>query len=171
MDCDSPRGCSSLRFDPGSPVLISTTDGPWTCGYSVDRHSGGSAWFRSAELHLVKYQLNPPIDAWDGTWTGGEDRVVITSSKQGKALHLEGNATWHGFNEVEHFGSTEGDAIPTGNYLHFAEGGPDSCAIELTLAGKFIIASDNMLCGALNARFRGIWKRAPARQPAPGKAH
>jgi hypothetical protein len=171
MACDSPKGCISLRVDPGSPVLIYTTDGPWTCGYSVDRHSAGTAWFRSSELRLVKYELNPPISAWNGTWTGGENRVVIAPAKNGNALHLKGNATWHGVDGVEHFGQAEGDVTPTGNHLHFVDGGPDSCTIDLTLVGKFILATDNELCGALNVRFQGFWKRTSSRQLTPGKVH
>ena len=60
MACDSSKGCISRRVDPSSPVLIYTTDGPWTCGYSADRRGAGPAWFRSSELRLVKYELNPP---------------------------------------------------------------------------------------------------------------
>ena len=171
MACDSPKGCISLRVDPGSPVLIYTTNGPWTCGYSADRHGAGPAWFRSSDLRLVNYSLNPPIDAWDGTWTGGEDRVVITPVKHGNALHFKGNATWHGINGVEHFGHIEGEASPTGNHLHFEEAGPNTCTIDLTLAGKFILASDNELCGGMNVSFQGFWKRTSSRQPTPEKAH
>jgi hypothetical protein len=71
---------------------------------------------------------------------------------------------------VEHFGDTKGhqrtpkdtkgNAIPSGNHLHFVEDGPNSCTIDLTLLGKFILASDNQLCGGMNARFQGFWKRA-----------
>jgi hypothetical protein len=171
MACDSPKGCISLRVDPGSPVVIYTTEGPWTCGYSADRHGAGPAWFRSSELRLVIYELNPPISAWNGTWTGGEDRVVIAPAKDGNALHLKGNATWHGANGVEHFGHAEGNATPTGNHLHLVEGGPDSCTIDLALVGNFILASDNELCGGINARFQGFWKRTPSRQSTLGKAH
>jgi hypothetical protein len=170
MACDSSKGCISLRVDPGSPVLIYTTDGPWICGYSADRRGAGPAWFRSSELRLVKYELNLPISAWNGTWTGGEDRVIITPAN-GNALHLKGNATWHGVDGVEHFGHAEGDATPTGNHLHFVEGGPESCTIDLTLFGKFILASDNELCGALNVRFQRFWKRTSSRQLTPGKVH
>jgi hypothetical protein len=165
MACDSPKGCISLRVDPGSPVLIYTTEGPWTCGYSADRHGAGPAWFRSSDLRLVKYELNPPISAWTGKWVGGEDQVVIVPAEGGKALHLKGDAIWHGPSGVEHFGHVDGDALPTGNHLHLVEGGPDSCTVDLTLVGKFILASDNQLCGALNVRFQGFWKHTSSRPP------
>lgn len=159
MACDSPKGCVSLRVNPGSPVLVYATDGPWTCGYYADRHGAGPTWFRSSELRQIKYELSPPIAAWSGTWIGGENRVVIAPAKSGKAVHLDGNAIWHGGRGVEHFGDAEGDAIPTGNHLHFVEGEPASCIIDLTLFGKFILASDNNGCGGMNVRFQGFWKR------------
>lgn len=151
-----------MRVEPGSPVLVYTVEGPWTCGYSADRHGAGPAWFRSADLRPVAYDLHPPLAAWIGTWIGGEDRVVITLSSNGTAaLHLRGNATWHGNAGVEHFGDTQGDATPSGNYLHFVEEGPNSCTIDLTLLGSFILASDNQMCGGMNARFQGFWRRSP----------
>jgi hypothetical protein len=167
--CDSPKGCFPLRFDPGSPVLIYAVKGAWTCGYSADRHGAGPAWFRSSDLRPVRYTLNPPLAAWSGTWTGGENHVILAPAKSGKALHLKGNATWHGANGNEHFGDAEGDAVPTGNHLHFVEGDSAACVIDLTLLGKFILASDNQGCGGMNARFEGLWKRSTGQES--GKTH
>jgi hypothetical protein len=75
-------------------------------------------------------------------------------------LHLAGDAQWHGNADDAHFGETEGGASPVGNHLHFVQSGPNSCAIDMTLLHGYILASDNGLCGALNARFQGIWKRS-----------
>jgi hypothetical protein len=60
--------------------------------------------------------------------------MVSSPGENGKALNLVGSATWHGANENEHFGDTKGDAIPSGNRLHYVNGG---CAIDLTLAGRY----------------------------------
>jgi hypothetical protein len=157
-DCESPKGCAALHAESGSPVEIYSTEGEWTCGYSADRHGAGPEWFRSADLRLVQYDRNPPLTAWAGTWRGGEDRVVLTTAKG--ALHLEGDAIWNGRAGVSHFGDVKGEANPVGNHLHFVEGDEGSCTIDMTLMGRFILASDNQRCGALNARFRGFWKRA-----------
>jgi len=107
----------------------------------------------------LKYELHPHLDAWAGTWTGGEDRIVISPAKDGTKLRLRGYATWHGPNAVEHFGDVEGDVIPAGNRVRLTLGGSVSCALDLVLLGNIILASDNNLCGGMNVRFEGFWKR------------
>lgn len=164
MGCDSPKGCIPERVDPGSPILIYSTEGSWTCGYYSDHRGAGPTWFRSLQLRPIRYELNPAINAWKGNWSaGGEDKITIALAKGGKALHLQGNATWHGPNGVDHFGDIEGDATPIGNRVHFEEGGPNSCTIDLTLLGNIILASDNNRCGGMNVRFEGFWKRSSHR--------
>jgi hypothetical protein len=159
MACDSPTGCFSLRAEPDSPVLIYKSEGEWTCGYGADRNGAASAWFRSKDLRRLEFAADPPIAGWYGIWMSGGDRMVISPENNGKGLHLSGNATWHGANGNEHFGDTKGDAVPAGNRLHYVSGG---CVIDLTLAGKYILAEDNQGCGGMNVRFSGFWKRASA---------
>jgi hypothetical protein len=158
MACDSPKGCVSLPVETGSPVQIYYARGEWTCGYFADSHGAGPVWFHSTDLQLIHYALTPPLPAWAGTWAGGEDHVRIIAVKN--ELHLRGNAIWHGTKGVEHLGEINGNATPDGNHLHFAPDGPNGCMVDLVLLGKFILASDNNLCGGLNARFQGFWKRA-----------
>jgi len=156
--CESAKGCVVSSAAPGSPVLIYRESGDWTCGYFPTY--GGPAWIRSGELRIVPYDPQPPSKAWEGIWAGGEDRVSIHAGEDPGALRLEGSAQWHGAGGNAHFGDMKGTATPDGNRLHFVENGPDSCIIDMTLLGRYIVASDNMHCGALNVRFQGIWKRA-----------
>lgn len=157
LACNSPRGCVSIHVDTGSPVQIYRVQGPWTCGYEEDSHGGGPVWFRTIDLRPVSYNLHPPLTAWLGTWSGGEDRVIIRKSQDGSHLFVRGNATWHGLGDDEHFGSLRGEITPHGNHAEFAEGG---CKVDMTLLGKFILANDNGQCGGMNVRFGGFWKRA-----------
>jgi hypothetical protein len=156
--CDSSTGCFPLKLDPGSPVLIYRTNGEWTCGYGVDRHGAAPAWFRTRDLRPLNFTAAPPIEAWYGVWKCGEDRVAISASKNAGELRLVGNAIWQGANRNEHFGHAQGNAVPSGNRLHIVDGG---CVIDLTLAGKYILADDNQGCGGMNVSFSGFWKRAP----------
>jgi hypothetical protein len=162
-ECESPKGCTSLRIEAGSPVLIYDVQDRWTCGYTADSHSAGPVWFRSADLRLVSYAHASPLIAWVGSWTGGQDLVRIDLSKAAASLHLEAKATWHGAAGIEHYGNIEGDALPDGNHLHFSPDGPAQCTVDLVLFGEFILARDNGLCGAVNARFWGFWRRAASR--------
>jgi hypothetical protein len=58
-----------------------------------------------------------------------------------------------------HTGEFAGEAASVGNHLHFMEGSADSCTVDLTLYGEFILAVDNDRCGGMNVRFSGTWKR------------
>jgi hypothetical protein len=155
--CESKKGCAASSAAPGAPVLIYRDSGDWTCGYFSAY--GGPAWILKEELRIVPYNPQPPLKAWEGIWVGGEDRVSIRAEEKPGMLRLEGSAQWHGAGGNEHFGDIKGAATPDDNRLHFAESGPDSCIIDMTLLGRYIVASDNGHCGGLNARFQGIWKR------------
>lgn len=157
--CGSEKGCIVSPTALGTPVLIYRELGEWTCGYISGRNGAGPAWIRSDALDIVPYDARPPLNAWVGTWTGGEDRVVIRAGSLAGILHVVGNAEWHGMGDDVHFGDLEGAASPVGNHLHFVQNGPNSCTLEMTLLNRYILASDNGLCGALNVRFQGIWKR------------
>ena len=145
-------------------MLIYNVQDRWTCGYTADSHGAGPAWFRSAELRPVSYANDPPLTAWLGSWSGGKNRVRIDLSKAAPSLHFQGNATWDGVAGVEHYGDIEGDALPDGNHLHFSPKGPAQCTVDLVLFGKFILARDNGLCGAINVHFWGFWRRTASRE-------
>lgn len=145
----------ALPADAGTPVLIYRKSGNWTCGYFSGRHGSGPGWIRSEDLRVVKYSPRPDQEAWAGIWVGGEDRISIHAGKEAGTLHAEGNAQWHGGGDVVHLGHMEGTATPNGNRLHFVAG---ACTVDMTLLGRYIVASDNMGCGGANVRFEGIWK-------------
>lgn len=158
-ECGSQKGCTPSPAAWGTPVFIYREQGRWTCGYFSGRKGAGPAWIRSDALRVVPYDEHPVLSEWVGTWTGGENRVVIRTGEMPGALHLNCKAVWHGLGNDAHFGDMKGNASPTGNHLHFVENGPKSCVIDMTLLNRYILASDNELCGALNARFQGICKR------------
>src|ERR1017187_1695902 len=85
----------------------------------------------------------PPLNAWLGTWGNGKDRIRIQPSKSAGKLDLQGEASWHGHGDVVHTGDFAGEAMPAGNRLHFVEEGANSCTVDLTLIGKYIVANDN----------------------------
>ena len=115
---------------------------------------------KSGTSREVPADAAPPLDAWLGTWANGRGRIRIAASNPPGKLHLAGDAEWHGVGGVVHTGDFEGDAAPTGNHLHFVEDGADSCTVDLTLIGKYLVADDNDRCGGMNVRFWGVWKRS-----------
>lgn len=161
-ECGSPKGCLRAPARRGTPVLIYRVQGDWTCGFFTSRHGAGPAWIRSTDVRILPYALRPPLTSWEGLWAGGEERVRIGPAPEPGRLHLEGHGEWHGANDNVHFGDFRGEATPEGNRVHFVEHGPNSCTIDLTLLGRYILASDNQMCGGMNVRFQGIWKRVAA---------
>ena len=157
--CGSPKGCVEAPVAQGTPVQIYRQEGVWTCGYVSGHDGAGPAWIRTGALSLVRYSDHPSLSAWTGTWSGGEDHVTISHADTPGALHLAGSAVWQG-SYTSHLGDTKGVATPIDNHLHFLEGGPGSCSIDLILLDRYMLAEDNQACGGLNARFQGIWKRA-----------
>ncbi len=159
--CAKGKDCLSTSLPPGTPVEVYRVKGDWTCGYSSDSKGAAPKWIKSTNLRPVRFDSNPPLKAWTGTWKGGEDRVVIRLAREPGALHLSGHADWEGAHDVVHYGDFAGEAIPKGNRLRFVEDDSNSysCTVDLTLFDSYLIAEDNGHCGGMNVRFSGIWRR------------
>ena len=161
--CAAGNGCLPTTLGPGDAVLVYRVEGDWTCGYLSQHNGAGPGWIRSKDIRPVSFDAAPAPGAWVGSWANGKDRIGIQASKSPGKLDLQGEATWHGAGGVVHTGDFSGEAAPTGNRLHFVEDGADSCTVDLALIGEYLVANDNAMCGGMNVRFWGIWKRAAKR--------
>jgi len=157
--CASAKDCLPTNLAAGDAVTPYHTDGDWTCAYIQQSDGAGPGWVKSRDLREVAADPAPPLDAWFGSWRNGQGRIRIEASRPSGKLRLAGDAEWHGVGDVVHTGNFEGEAVPEGNHLHFVEGGAGSCTVDLTLIGKYLVASDNDGCGGMNVRFWGVWKR------------
>jgi len=161
--CGAVTRCGRWTVPSGTPVVVDRVRGAWTCVYAQARDGAGPGWIRSSDLRSMHYDLHPPATSWVGLWIGSKDRVAIRLANKSSALHLSGHAEWHGNGGVVHDGDVEGEATPRANHLHLVEEGADSCTLDLTLAGPYLVATDNDRCGGMNVRFEGIWRRARRR--------
>jgi len=160
--CAVGNKCLPMALKSGDPVVISRAEGDWTCGYLVARKGSAQGWVRSSDIRTVNSDSNPPLTAWVGTWAQGENRITIQRSRTSGKLDLEGEAYWFGpLHNGGHIGNISGEASPIGNHLHYTE--EDICTVDFALLGKYILANDNNMCGGVNVRFWGVWKRAAAR--------
>lgn len=156
----SEKTCSPTSLAPGDPILVYQESGDWTCGYISQADGSGPGWVRSKDIRLVKVDENPPLDAWLGTWKYFDDKLSIKKGKTAGTLALDGEATWHGSAGNVHVGDINGEAAPTGNRMHYQDGtDQDSCIVDFTLLGKYLMLNDNANCGGMNVRFWGLWKR------------
>ena len=139
--CGSRIDCLPAKLAAGDVVAPYHTDGDWTCAYLQQRDGAGPGWVKTRDIRILPADPAPPPGAWAGTWANGRGRIRIAASN-GK-LHLTGEAEWHGAGGVVHTGDFEGDVSPQGNHLHYVEEGADSCTVDLTLIGHYLVANDN----------------------------
>ena len=156
--CSSEENCVPTALHPGDLILVNRTQGDWTCGYLQRRDN--LVWVRSREIRSVRFDPNPLPAAWLGSWQNAEDHIRIRASKTSGKLDLDGLAVWRGQFSV-HTGQLSGAAEPNANRLHVVEGaGSDACMVDLTLVSKYLVVTDNNMCGGVNVRFWGIWVRS-----------
>jgi len=159
------KKCLSMSLKASDSVVISRSEGDWTCGYLSSNKGSAQGWVRSQDIRVTQAERNPSLGAWIGTWAQGENRITLEHTKAPGALSLDGQAFWHGGRDNVHEGSIAGEVSPTGNRVHYEEGSVESCTVDLALIGNYILANDNNRCGGMNVRFWGVWRRprTPAR--------
>lgn len=106
-----------------------------------------------------------PSSRWIGTWTQGENRITVIACwpYAPAVLTFDAKAYWHSPSKNVETAQIYVRAHPFGNRGQLAD---EVCKIDLTLMGNYLLASDNNLCGGINVRFRGLWKRSTASTPS-----
>ncbi|HEX5227354.1 MAG TPA: hypothetical protein VFW44_06570 [Bryobacteraceae bacterium] len=160
--CETGK-CLPMALKPGDPVVIGRQEGAWTCGYLVAPKGSAQGWVQTSSLQPIGADPNPPLSAWIGTWIQDKNHLTIKTSQT--KLAIEGEAYWFGSQHVQHTGEISGEATAAGNRLHYEDG---VCNVDFALIGKYLLANDNNMCGGVNVRFWGVWKRVPA---FPNRAH
>jgi len=166
------RATCSMTLKPGDPILVDRVAGDWTCGFFTNWEGEPAGflkgmitpeqgWVRSEGIYPVNVATSPPLTAWVGTWVEGWDRITIEYSRAPGKLSLEGKANGLGPTDEPIHGQFSAQASPKGNQLHVTDWTfTRTCEVDLTLAGKYILAKDNNKCSDTYVRFWGIWKRA-----------
>jgi hypothetical protein len=150
--------CISMTLKPGDPVVISRTEGPWTCGYLVGHDGSAQGWLRTNDLRPITPDPNPPLDAWIGKWIQDDNHITIRRSQD--KLAVDGKAYWFGPNHSQHSGEISAEAETARNRIHYEDG---LCKVEFALITNYLLANDNNMCGGMNVRFWGVWRRVTNR--------
>lgn len=146
--------CLPMALKPGDPVVITRAEGAWTCGYLVARKGSAQGWVQTANLREIAADPNPPLNAWIGEWTQDKNHIAIRESHD--KLAIDGEAYWFGAQHVGRIGEISGEVTPEGDRSHYVDG---ICQVDFSLIGKYLLLNDNNMCGGVNVRFWGIWKR------------
>ena len=163
-----PQKVASCRHGyvvSGQTVLTGKSQGGYVCAFYPGNRTETAGWIPDSQLQPIKVDLSPPLAAWAGKWTDGFDHIQITL--RGKKLQSTGDAIWQGAYST-HTGDMGGVAAPAGNHVVFKDEDPDDddpnpdvCTVKATLVGKYLVVSDNGLCGGMNVRFDAVYHRQP----------
>jgi hypothetical protein len=148
---------------PGDIVLTSKTQGKFTCAFYPSRGGGTAGWVESTRLAPLPVDPAPKAAAWLGKWSS-EGNPEVTIRRRGTTIAIAGESYWPSPNPpIEerpggpNMGFVDGTLRLTGNRAEYAD--DDSCRIEFTLVGKFLIAGDNRRCGGMNVSFSSVYQR------------
>lgn len=158
VGCPTAASCKSgTFFEPGTRVLTSLVRDGWVCVYHSQKSNGGNdeaGWMMAEHLRIQPEPPIAPASAWQGIWIGGGE-ITITSGAHPKEISVDGKTFWtDGVND--RFGNMSGIATVETNRIHLVDG---SCEAWMTLLVDVLIVNDNRRCGALNARFSGVFLR------------
>jgi hypothetical protein len=148
----------------GDELLTGRSAGGYVCAFFPNRGGGSAGWVQRTRLQALPVEGSPPLSAWAGHWSNGDDTINLTV--EGGALVADGNAYWPSahpslsqFPGGPNLGDLSGTARPSGARLVFADPDPQACAATLTLVGGLVVVSDNGACGGQNVSFSGVYSR------------
>lgn len=147
---------------PGDKVVTGRTTGDYVCAYYPSRGGGSAGWVEKPRLRSRAIDAKPPASSWAGRWSDEGNPQLRIAGGPG-ALHMAGEAYWPGPDRAKdwppgwpHTGQIDGKLTLLGNRARYDE---DECKIDLILVGDMLVASDNDMCGGMNVRFNGVYRR------------
>ena len=142
----------------GQALLLGASRPGYVCALFASGLEARAGWVPQRRIAPAALLVDPapPLAAWVGTWRQYDNKIVLT--RVGDRLSASGEAYWPGKSIMPaNEGEFSGTAAPSGRRLHFATDAPDPCLVDLTLAGEFLFADDNRMCGGHNVAFTGIF--------------
>jgi hypothetical protein len=157
--CPGPAAaCRSSAFaSPGQALLLGLSRPRYVCAFAAGRMPGNVGWIPVGRLQPATQPVDPtpPLASWLGTWRQGDDTIALTAA--GDRVSAEGDAYWPARNIMPaNEGGFAGAAAPSGNRLRIVA---QDCGVEMILAGRFLVVTDNQMCGGRNVSFYGIYFR------------
>ena len=143
---------------PGQALLLGASRPGYVCALYASGLEARAGWIPQRRIAPAALLVDPapPLAAWVGTWQQYDNKIVLT--RVGDRLSASGEAYWPSKSIMPaNEGEFSGTAAPSGRRLHFATDAPDPCLVDLTLAGEFLFADDNRMCGGHNVAFAGIF--------------
>jgi hypothetical protein len=150
---------------PGDVLLIGKRRGAYACAFYPGASGGSAGWVSVARLAPIEVEPAPALERWSGTWSEGDNRIVITA--KGHGLHAQGEAWWpmrdppeDSFPNGPNSGAFAADATPQRQAVIFHD---QDCEVHASLVNDWLVVGDNRTCGGLNVTFSGVYRRVSGR--------
>ncbi len=166
-DCPGNERCKSKAYVvPGDQVVIARTYKGYACSWFTPAKGFPTVgWIKIGDIKFLTPRPDPPLTAWLGEWTYGENIIRFTHNKLAGYLNVTGEAFWRGLGDNIHVGDLDDRAEPKGNLLKVGERENDeyACKATIRLIGDFLVVRDNMNCGGVNVTFSGVYRKRRSR--------
>ena len=97
---------------------------------------------------------------WIGEWSYGENSIRFNPAKLVGSYMIKGEAFWRGLGDNIHIGELDFSGSPKNGKLEAGDGTHKyDCQVKMQRVGKYLLVSDNKMCGGVNVSFDGVYTR------------
>lgn len=158
-DCPNGSRCRARAYViPGDELVVGRTYGDFVCSwYQPKKGFPTVGWI---QRHRISFSTGNAKTDWLGFWEFGDSTIEISAGADEGTYLVRGTALWKGLGDNVHIGELDYSGKPIGPELHVKSGDDKyDCKVRLRRLGKFLIVSDNLMCGGVNVSFDGIYQR------------
>lgn len=157
-DCPDGENCRRKSYViTGDELIIKRTYGDFACAwYQPKKGYETVGWIKLDKLKIHDKTEND--GDWTGNWIYGDNNIDIKAARSRGKYTIKGNAFWKGVGDNIHIGELDYEGMPEGDIMKVGDGDHKyDCRVKMTRLGKYLIVSDNLMCGGANVTFNGIY--------------
>lgn len=157
-DCPNGKNCRRGSYViAGDELIVQRTYKNFACTwYQPKKGYGTVGWISLDKLNIQDKTEND--GDWTGEWIYGENNIDIQAAQSRGKYTVKGNAFWKGVGDNIHIGELDYEGMPEGDLMKVGDGEDKyDCRAKMQRLGKYLIVSDNLMCGGANVTFNGIY--------------
>ncbi len=158
-DCPDGENCRQKAYlIAGDEVIVSKTYGDFSCvWFQPAKGNETVGWIQTARL-TEKAPVKPGNIDWIGEWTFYDNSIKFIPTRTNGKYLIKGNAFWKGVGDNIHIGELDFSGTPEKHKLEAGDGEDQyDCRVKMQRVGKYLIVSDNKMCGGVNVTFDGVY--------------
>ncbi len=160
-DCPDGKNCRQKAYViAGDEVIVARSYGEFSCAwYPPKKGFETVGWIRTNQLAFENQKSVDPR-SWAGEWFYAENSIKLIPGKTPGSFFIKGNAFWKGVGDNVHIGELDYSGSPKGDTLRVGAGKDKyDCRVKMWRLGKYLLVTDNKMCGGVNVSFDGVYIR------------